>query len=62
MLIDYPLQFAQLEHAKAAQSVNGKLEIAGRFLKVRLSLPESDLSLFILFVVKRFLFLLFTVH
>lgn len=62
MLIDYPLQFAQLEHAKAAQSVNGKLEIAGRFLKVRLSLLESDLSLFILFVLKRFLFLLFTVH
>lgn len=28
------VQFAQLEHAKAAQSVNGKLEIAGRFLKI----------------------------
>ncbi|PKI70321.1 hypothetical protein CRG98_009287 [Punica granatum] len=26
--------FAQLEHAKAAQSVNGKLEVAGRFLKI----------------------------
>ncbi|KAK3411536.1 hypothetical protein EUGRSUZ_I00288 [Eucalyptus grandis] len=34
VLIDYTLQFAQLEHAKAAQSVNGKLEIAGRFLKI----------------------------
>lgn len=31
------LQFAQLEHAKAAQSaLNGKLEIAGRTIKVRL--------------------------
>ncbi|KAK4780328.1 hypothetical protein SAY87_016434 [Trapa incisa] len=28
------VQFSQLEHAKAAQSVNGKLEIAGRFLKI----------------------------
>ncbi|KAI4370771.1 hypothetical protein MLD38_019080 [Melastoma candidum] len=28
------VQFTQLEHAKAAQSVNGKLEIAGRFLKI----------------------------
>ncbi|XP_030496264.2 uncharacterized protein LOC115712159 [Cannabis sativa] len=28
------VQFAQLEHAKAAQSLNGKLEIAGRTLKV----------------------------
>lgn len=28
------LQFAQLEHAKAAQSLNGKLEIAGRTIKV----------------------------
>ncbi|KAK4366852.1 hypothetical protein RND71_014732 [Anisodus tanguticus] len=27
-------QFAQLEHAKAAQSLNGKLEIAGRTIKV----------------------------
>ncbi|GER47558.1 splicing factor-like protein [Striga asiatica] len=26
--------FAQIEHAKAAQSLNGKLEIAGRFIKV----------------------------
>ncbi|KAK4788218.1 hypothetical protein SAY86_019537 [Trapa natans] len=35
-MFDYSLfvQFAQLEHAKAAQSVNGKLEIAGRFLKI----------------------------
>ncbi|CAN4075696.1 unnamed protein product [Withania somnifera] len=28
------VQFAQLEHAKAAQSLNGKLEIAGRSIKV----------------------------
>ncbi|KAL4579630.1 hypothetical protein LXL04_015784 [Taraxacum kok-saghyz] len=28
------VQFAQLEHAKAAQSLNGKLEIAGRTIKV----------------------------
>ncbi|KAI3838331.1 hypothetical protein MKX03_005459 [Papaver bracteatum] len=28
------VQFAQLEHAKAAQSLNGKLEIAGRVIKV----------------------------
>ncbi|MQL81804.1 hypothetical protein Taro_014259 [Colocasia esculenta] len=28
------VQFAQLEHAKAAQSLNGKLEIAGRIIKV----------------------------
>ncbi|XP_019463309.1 PREDICTED: RNA-binding protein 39-like isoform X1 [Lupinus angustifolius] len=28
------IQFAQLEHAKAAQSLNGKLEIAGRIVKV----------------------------
>ncbi|KAI4374173.1 hypothetical protein MLD38_012198 [Melastoma candidum] len=28
------VQFSQLEHAKAAESVNGKLEIAGRFLKI----------------------------
>ncbi|XP_028093453.1 RNA-binding protein 39-like isoform X2 [Camellia sinensis] len=28
------IQFAQLEHAKAAQSLNGKLEIAGRIIKV----------------------------
>ncbi|CAA0823548.1 Splicing factor- CC1-like [Striga hermonthica] len=28
------VQFAQIEHAKAAQSLNGKLEIAGRFIKV----------------------------
>ncbi|XP_073155566.1 uncharacterized protein [Henckelia pumila] len=28
------IQFAQLEHAKAAQSLNGKLEIAGRTIKV----------------------------
>lgn len=27
-------QFAHLEHAKAAQSLNGKLEIAGRTIKV----------------------------
>ncbi|KAK4411602.1 hypothetical protein Sango_0233200 [Sesamum angolense] len=27
-------KFAQLEHAKAAQSLNGKLEIAGRTIKV----------------------------
>ncbi|KAH6796719.1 Splicing factor [Perilla frutescens var. hirtella] len=28
------VQFAQIEHAKAAQSLNGKLEIAGRTIKV----------------------------
>ncbi|XP_023003013.1 RNA-binding protein 39-like isoform X2 [Cucurbita maxima] len=28
------VQFAHLEHAKAAQSLNGKLEIAGRIIKV----------------------------
>ncbi|KAE9601303.1 putative splicing factor, RBM39, splicing factor RBM39, linker [Lupinus albus] len=28
------IQFAQLEHAKAAQSLNGKLDIAGRIIKV----------------------------
>ncbi|KAL6993058.1 hypothetical protein U1Q18_011178 [Sarracenia purpurea var. burkii] len=28
------VQFAQLEHSKAAQSLNGKLEIAGRIIKV----------------------------
>jgi RNA-binding protein 39 len=28
------IQFAQLEHSKAAQSLNGKLEIAGRVIKV----------------------------
>ncbi|KAL5555799.1 hypothetical protein UlMin_038035 [Ulmus minor] len=28
------VQFAQLEHAKAAQSLNGKLDIAGRTIKV----------------------------
>ncbi|GMH06665.1 hypothetical protein Nepgr_008505 [Nepenthes gracilis] len=28
------VQFAQVEHAKAAQSLNGKLEIAGRIIKV----------------------------
>ncbi|XP_020246515.1 RNA-binding protein 39-like [Asparagus officinalis] len=28
------VQFAQMEHAKAAQSLNGKLEIAGRVIKV----------------------------
>ncbi|CAI9271953.1 unnamed protein product [Lactuca saligna] len=28
------IQFAQLEHSKAAQSLNGKLEIAGRTIKV----------------------------
>ncbi|KAF6167414.1 hypothetical protein GIB67_043256 [Kingdonia uniflora] len=28
------VQFAQLEHSKAAQSLNGKLEIAGRVIKV----------------------------
>ncbi|KAA8546936.1 hypothetical protein F0562_003365 [Nyssa sinensis] len=28
------VQFAQLEHAKAAESLNGKLEIAGRTIKV----------------------------
>ncbi|KAK4264816.1 hypothetical protein QN277_025943 [Acacia crassicarpa] len=28
------VQFANLEHAKAAQSLNGKLEIAGRIIKV----------------------------
>ncbi|XP_057542098.1 uncharacterized protein LOC130820660 [Amaranthus tricolor] len=28
------VQFAQVEHAKAAQSLNGKLEIAGRYIKV----------------------------
>lgn len=27
-------QFAQVEHAMAAQSLNGKLEIAGRYIKV----------------------------
>lgn len=36
-------QFAQLEHAKAAQSLNGKLEIAGRTIKV--SPPPLSLSL-----------------
>ena len=30
------LQFAELEHAKAAQSLNAKLEIAGRVIKVNL--------------------------
>ncbi|KAL8229389.1 hypothetical protein R6Q57_014289 [Mikania cordata] len=30
------VQFAQIEHAKAAQSLNGKLEIAGRTIKVSL--------------------------
>lgn len=30
------LQFAKLEDAKAAQSLNGKVEIAGRTIKVRL--------------------------
>ncbi|XP_071702755.1 uncharacterized protein [Rutidosis leptorrhynchoides] len=30
------IQFAQIEHAKAAQSLNGKLEIAGRTIKVSL--------------------------
>ena len=29
-------QFAQLEHAKAAQSLNGKLDIAGRIIKVEI--------------------------
>lgn len=28
------IQFAHIEHAKAAQSLNGKLEIAGRTIKV----------------------------
>ncbi|KAG6474001.1 hypothetical protein ZIOFF_067924 [Zingiber officinale] len=28
------IQFAQLEHARAAQSLNGKLDIAGRIIKV----------------------------
>ncbi|PKA61516.1 29 kDa ribonucleoprotein A, chloroplastic [Apostasia shenzhenica] len=28
------IQFAQVEHAKAAQSLNGKLDIAGRIIKV----------------------------
>ncbi|GFY80200.1 splicing factor, CC1-like protein [Actinidia rufa] len=28
------VQFVQLDHAKAAQSLNGKLEIAGRIIKV----------------------------
>ncbi|KAI5398075.1 hypothetical protein KIW84_063760 [Lathyrus oleraceus] len=28
------VQFAHLEHAKAAQSLNGKLEIAGRTIKI----------------------------
>nr|XP_019708532.2 RNA-binding protein 39 isoform X2 [Elaeis guineensis] len=28
------IQFAQVEHAKAAQSLNGKLEIAGRVIKI----------------------------
>uniref|UniRef100_A0A803KX78 RRM domain-containing protein n=1 Tax=Chenopodium quinoa TaxID=63459 RepID=A0A803KX78_CHEQI len=28
------VQFAQVEHAKAAQSLNGKIEIAGRYIKV----------------------------
>lgn len=28
-------QFAHLEHAKAAQSLNGKLDIAGRTIKVK---------------------------
>ncbi|PKA46992.1 29 kDa ribonucleoprotein A, chloroplastic [Apostasia shenzhenica] len=28
------VQFSQVEHAKAAQSLNGKLDIAGRFIKV----------------------------
>jgi hypothetical protein len=32
------LQFAKLEDAKAAQSLNGKVEIAGRTIKVGLSL------------------------
>lgn len=27
-------QFAQVEHSKAAQSLNGKIEIAGRYIKV----------------------------
>lgn len=39
MLFYFLLQFAQLEHAKAAQSaLNGKLEIAGRTIKVCLDL------------------------
>lgn len=28
------VQFAQVEHSKAAQSLNGKIEIAGRYIKV----------------------------
>lgn len=41
MLVMFALQFAQLEHAKAAQSaLNGKLEIAGRTIKVAHTLSK----------------------
>lgn len=43
MEVIYPFhlfgQFANLEHAKAAQGLNGKLEIAGRNIKVAIMIP-----------------------
>ncbi|KAL0381536.1 UNVERIFIED_CONTAM: RNA-binding protein 39 [Sesamum angustifolium] len=41
------VQFAQLEHAKAAQSLNGKLEIAGRTIKLDLIALPTVLLTFI---------------
>lgn len=38
------LQFAKLEDAKAAQSLNGKVEIAGRTIKVGFSLWSFNLD------------------
>lgn len=38
-------QFAHLEHAKAAQSLNGKLEIAGRTIKVKIFVLIYSFSL-----------------
>lgn len=38
------LQFAKLEDAKAAQSLNGKLELAGRTIKVVLYLRSFSVD------------------
>ena len=39
------LQFAKLEDAKAAQSLNGKVEIAGRTIKVRFFMKLFNLDI-----------------
>jgi hypothetical protein len=39
------LQFAKLEDAKAAQSLNGKVEIAGRTIKVWLCYSLFNLDI-----------------